>query len=51
MNQTQIMMGQAGFDYRMLNTEGGRTVHSTLEECVKNDTTELKLHGLENKQI
>ena len=43
------MMGKHGFDCRMLNTEGGRIVHNTLEECIKNDTTELKIEGSQKK--
>ena len=37
-------------DCRMLNTEGGRTVHHALEESLQKGTKELKLQGREKKR-
>ena len=42
--------GLPGFYCRMFNTEGGKTVHYALEECIKNCATELKLQGSEKKR-
>ena len=43
-------MGQTGFDYRMLNTEGGIIVHDVAEECRQKRTKEFKIERLGNKQ-
>ena len=44
------MMCYPVLNCRMLNTEGGKTVHNAMEECTQKGATELKLDGSFNKE-